>query len=45
MKRRAHLLAPGPAGVQGGFVREFMLLVDGISAGGQIKSVGEVLPL
>ena len=35
MKRGAHLLAPGPAGVKGRFVREIMLLMDGISKGGQ----------
>ena len=28
MKRGAHLLAPGPAGVKGRFVREIMLLLD-----------------
>ena len=36
MKRGAHLQAPGPAGVLGGFEREFMLFLDGISVGGQI---------
>ena len=30
----AHLLATGPAGVEGRFVREIMLLLDGISVGG-----------
>ena len=35
MKRVAHLLAPGPAGVKGRFVREIMLLLDGISEGGK----------
>ena len=35
MKSGAHLLALGPENVEGGFVREFMLLQDGISAGGQ----------
>ena len=34
MKRGAHLLAPGPAGVEGRFVREIMLLLDRISGGG-----------
>ena len=34
MKRGAHLLAPGPIYVKGGFVREFMLLLDGIRGGG-----------
>ena len=31
MKMGAHLLAHGPLGVKGGFVREFMLLLGGIS--------------
>ena len=31
-----YLLAPGPAGVKGRFVREIMLLLDGISVGRQI---------
>ena len=35
MKRGVHLLAPGPVSVKGGFVRELMLLLDGISVGGQ----------
>jgi hypothetical protein len=35
MERGAHLLAPGPAGVEGRFVKEIMLLLDGISVGGQ----------
>ena len=35
MKRGSHLLPPGPEDVKGGFVREFMLLLDGISVGGQ----------
>ena len=35
MKRGAHLLAPGPEDVKGRFVREFMLLLDGISVVGQ----------
>ena len=35
MKRGTHLLAPGPAGVEGRFVREIMSLLDGISVGGQ----------
>jgi hypothetical protein len=29
MKRGAHPLAPGPAGVKGGFLRELMLWPDG----------------
>ena len=33
MKRGAHLLAPRPAGVEGRFVRAFMLLLDGIRVG------------
>ena len=33
MKSGAHLLAPGPAGVEGGFVGEFILLLDGIIVG------------
>ena len=28
MKRGAHLLAPGPSGIKGRFVREIMLSVD-----------------
>ena len=35
MNRGAHLLATGPAGVEGRFVREIMLLLYGISVGGQ----------
>ena len=31
MKRGAHLLGPGPEDVKGGILREFMLLLDGIS--------------
>ena len=31
IKSGAHLLAPGPAGVKGGFVGEFLLLLDGKS--------------
>ena len=44
MKRGAHLLKPGPAGAKGRFVREIMLLLDGISVGGQIATEGEVHP-
>ena len=33
MKRGAHLLAPGPEDIKGGFVREFMLLLVGIIVG------------
>ena len=35
MKKCAHLLAPEPLSVEGGFAREFMLLLDGISVRGQ----------
>ena len=35
MKGGTHLLAPGPAGVKGRFLREIMLLLDGFSVGGQ----------
>ena len=35
MKRVTHLLAPGPAGVEGRFVREIMSFLDGISVGRQ----------
>ena len=40
MKRGAHLLAPGLAGVEGWFVKEFMLVMDGISVGGHKKERG-----
>ena len=45
MKRGAHLPAPAPEDVKGGFVREFMLLLDGISVGGQSKQEREGSPL
>ena len=45
MKRGAHLLAPGPAVVKGRFVRDFMLLLDGISVGGRSKREREGSPL
>ena len=45
MKRGAHLLAPGPAGVEVRLVREIMLLLDGISVGGQITREREGSPL
>ena len=45
MQRGDHVLAPGPAGVEGGFVREFMLLLDGISVGGQSTQEKEGSPL
>ena len=45
MKRGAHLLTPGHKDVEGGFVRDFMLLLDGISVGGQITQEREASPL
>ena len=45
MKRGAHLLAHGPAGVEGRFVREIMLFLDGISVGGQSTIEREGSPL
>ena len=45
MKRGADLLAPGPAGVEGRFLREIMLLLDGISVGGQSTREREGSPL
>ena len=45
MKRGAHLLAHGPAGVEGRFVREIMFLLDGISVGGQSTREREGSPL
>ena len=45
MKMGAHLLAPGPAGVEGRFVREIMLLLDVISVGGQCTKEREGSPL
>ena len=45
MKRGAHLLASGPAGVEVRFVREIMLLLDGISVGGQSTGEREGSPL
>ena len=35
--RGAHMLAPGPAGVTGRFVREIILFLDGISVGHQAQ--------
>ena len=35
MQSGAHLLAPGPAGVKGGFEGEFMLLLELISVGNE----------
>ena len=45
MTRGAHLLAPGPENVEGGFVREFMLLLDWISVGGQSTQEKEGSPM
>ena len=45
MKRGAYLLAPGPEDVKGRFVREFMLLLHGISVGGKITREREDSPL
>ena len=39
--KKAHLLAPGPTSVEDGFVRKFMLLLDGMSFGGQNTSERE----
>ena len=44
MKRGAHLLAPGPEDIKGGFVREFMLLLDGISVGDKAHKKVRVHP-
>ena len=35
MNTGAHMLATGPAGVEGRFVKDIMLLLDGISVAGQ----------
>ena len=45
MKRDAHLLAPGLAGVGGRFVMEIILLLDGISVGGQSTRERDGSPL
>ena len=45
MKRGAHMLVPGPAGFKGRFVREIMLLLDGISVRGQSSRDGEKVHL
>ena len=38
LREYAHLLAPAPASAaKGGFVKDFMLLLDGMSVGGQSK--------
>ena len=44
MKRGNPLLGPGPAGVKGKFVREFMLLLDGISVGDKSQARERVHP-
>ena len=46
MKRAAlsHLLAPGPAGVECGFVREFMLFLNGISVGDKSQEGERIHP-
>ena len=44
MMRCAHLLAPGPEDIKGGFVREFMLLLDGISVRDKAHKKGRVNP-
>ena len=45
MKRGAHLLTPGHEDVVGRFVRDFMLLLAGISMGGQSTQEREGSPL
>ena len=45
MKRGAYLLAPGPEDVEGKFVREFVLLLDGISVMGLSTQERERSPL
>ena len=45
MKRGGHLLEPVPKDVEGRFVREFMLLLDGISVEGQHTQEGEGSPM
>ena len=40
-----HQLAPGPAGVKDRFVRKIMLVLDGISVGGQSTRKREGSPL
>ena len=44
MKRGTHLLAPGPENIKVGFVREFMLLLDGISVGDKAHKKERVHP-
>ena len=41
----AHMLAPDPAGFEGRFVREIMLLLDGVSVSGQSTTDREGSPL
>ena len=45
MNRGAYLLATGPAGVEGMFVRAIMLMLDGISVQGQSTRERESSPL
>ena len=45
MKKGGHLLAPGLAVVKGRFFREIMLLLGGISVGGQSTREREDSPL
>ena len=45
MNRCAHLLVTGLAGVDGRFVKEIMMLLDGISVGGQSRREKEGSPL
>ena len=44
MKRGAHLLAPGPSGVNYGFVRELMVFLDGIKLGDKAQERERVHP-
>ena len=45
VKKGAHLIAPGSKDVKGGFVREFMLLLDGISVRGKSTQIRKGVPL
>ena len=40
MKRGTHKLAPGHENIEGGFVREFMLLLNGISVEEKSREIG-----
>ena len=44
LKRGNPLLVPGPAGVKGKFVREFMLLLDWINVGDKAQERERVHP-